>query len=222
MEQGHRATICSPSVIFKTHCSAAVGTSRALISSCLSQGGSSSAFDFSLHLRCPTSSRWPSAPHLPSASRPSCPLPCGMPTGGARVEWARRDSLLVWKTSHVQAEFILGYSTGATIQHDRAERSLRWGEHRRSGAKQAQLGTVLGPLRRSPGRAKQSRHSTGLEELSGRGRHCPRKTASCTYTAAARAANKAAESLRTAALCSCHRSTGSGCRENKKTTATTT
>lgn len=145
-----------------------------------------------------------------------------MPAGRARAERARRDSLLVWKTSHVQAEFILGYSTGATIQHDRTEQSLRWGEHRCSGAKQAQLGMVLGPLRSSPGRAKQSRHSTGLEELPGRGRHCPCKTASCTYTAAARAANKAAESLRTAALCSCHHSTGSGCRENNKTTTTTT
>lgn len=145
-----------------------------------------------------------------------------MPAGGVRAERARRDSLLVWKTSHVQAEFILGYSAGATIQHDRAEQSLRWGEHCRSGVKQAQLGTVLSPLRSSPGRAKQSRHSGGLEELPGRGRHCPCKTASCTYTAAARAANKAAESLRTAALHSCHRSTGSGCGENNKTTATTT
>lgn len=127
-----------------------------------------------------------------------------------------RDSLLLWKTSHVRAEFILGYSTGVTKQHNCAEQSLHRGEHRCSGTKQARLDTVIGPLRSSAGRAKQSRHSTGLEELLGRGRHCPCKTASRTYTAAARAANKAAESLRTAALRSCHRSTGSGCGGNQQ------
>lgn len=93
--------------------------------------------------------------HLPgTSSAPSDPA-AGCPP--EQRERACRDSLLLWKTSHVQTKFILGYSTGATIQHDHAEQSLRWGEHRCPGTKQAQQGTVLGPLRSSPGRAKQSR-----------------------------------------------------------------
>lgn len=93
--------------------------------------------------------------HLPGTSPAPFDPAAGCPP--EQRERACRDSLLLWKTSHVQIKFILGCSTGATIQHDHAEQSLRWGEHRCPGTKQAQQGTVLGPLRSSPGRAKQTR-----------------------------------------------------------------
>lgn len=89
--------------------------------------------------------------------------------------------------------------------------------------------SIATPARSRPSWARPSVLSgAALEEQSragtaqDRGQHRPCATASCTYTAAARAANKAAESLRTAALRSCHRSTGSGCGENNKTATTTT
>lgn len=74
----------------------------------------------------------------------------------------------------------------------RAQRSRRWG--------QAQPGTAT-PEQPWKSRAARSRAAErGLEEFPGGGRHRPRKTASRTYTATAGAANKAAESLRAAAL----------------------
>lgn len=118
------------------------------------QGGSSPAFDFGLHLLCPWSSSWPSSGQLPSTTRPGR----GMPAGAARAGPPR--SLLLWKTSHVQSKFILGYSTAATIRHDRAERSLRRGERERESIaardEQARQGTVLGAVRSGPGGAERS------------------------------------------------------------------
>lgn len=84
-EQGHRGTTCSPSVISQD---TLLGR-RVFTSSCLFQGGSSSAFDFSLHLRwVPHEQLLAACPAPPSASTPSCPRPCGMPAGGARAERA--------------------------------------------------------------------------------------------------------------------------------------
>lgn len=157
------------------------------------QGGSSPAFDFGLHLLCPWSSSWPSSGQLPSTTRPGR----GMPAGAARAGPPR--SLLLWKTSHVQSKFILGYSTAATIRHDRAERSLRRGERERERA------SLPGTSR--PGRARcWAPSGAALEEQSGAGRAepgpgslgqgpavSPQTAGSRTYAAAARAANKAAE-----------------------------
>lgn len=151
----------------------------------LKEGVSSSAFDFGLHLGALRAApgRLPGTSPAPADPAAGCPL--------EQRERARRDSLLLWKTSHVQSKFILGYSTGATIQHDHAERSLRWGEHRCPGTKQAQQGTVLGPLRSSP--EEQSGAQGWARSGAGAGSVPVRQPASRTYTAAARAANKAAE-----------------------------
>lgn len=74
----------------------------------------------------------------------------------------------------------------------RAQRSRRWG--------QAQPGTATPEQPWKSRAARSGAAERGLEEFPGGGRHCPCKTASCTYTATAGAANKAAESLRAAAL----------------------
>lgn len=82
----------------------------------------------------------------------------------SRPQDARRSSesgpaetLLLWKTSHVQRKFILGYSTGATIQHDHAEQS------------------IAAPGRSRPSRARSSVLSgAALEERSGAERAEPR------------------------------------------------
>lgn len=120
--------------------------------------------------------------HLPGTS----PAPSD-PAAGCLLEQrerACRDSLLLWKTSHVQSKFILGYSTEATIQHDHAERSLRWGERAslpRDGAGPAGHGPRSSPKQPWKSRPEQSRQSPGLGSLPGRGRQCPRKTASLPH-----------------------------------------
>lgn len=69
------------------------------------QGGSSSAFDFGLHLRCPTSSSWPSAWHLPSTIRPGR----RMPAGAARAGLPRLTAPLENKSRANQVHFRLFY-----------------------------------------------------------------------------------------------------------------
>lgn len=171
------------------------------------QGGSSPAFDFGLHLLCPWSSSWPSSGQLPSTTRPGR----GMPAGAARAGPPR--SLLLWKTSHVQSKFILGYSTAATIRHDRAERSLRRGEREREREREHRCPGRAGPAGhgagRRPERPWRSRAERGGQSPgrahSGRGRRCPRRPRGPARTRPLPGRQTKLRSLRTAAPGSCHR-----------------
>lgn len=203
-----------PPALFWTRRSVAAGTGRALASSRFPQGGSTSPFDFALYRGCPASSRRPCVPHPPSGSsrRAGRPLrrrrgagPAALP---ARLENKSRASRVHFRrfpSSHRPAP-----PCGAQSIAARRPGRPGWARPVLSGAALAgrsRAGTARG--RRSCGAA------AGTVPV--------RQPASRTYTAAARAANKAAGSLRTAALHgSCHRSTGSGCGENNRTATAAT
>lgn len=156
-----------PSAILKTHCWAAVGTSRVLTSSCFSEGGSSSAFDFSLHVRCPTSSRWPAAPRHPSPGRPcgraGCPPeerePSGLPRLTARLENKSRAS---------RVHFRLFYRSHHPAQPCRAEPVLGRASLLQGQAGPAGHGTPSSPEQPWKSKAEQAQHRTGASTIPAR------------------------------------------------------
>lgn len=96
--------------------------------------------------------RLPGTSPAPSEPAAGCPP--------EQRERARRDSLLLWKTSHVQSKFILGYSTGATIQHDHAEQSIA--APGRSRPSRARSSVLSGAALEERSRAERAEPRAGL------------------------------------------------------------
>ena len=159
-EQGHRGTICSPSVTVTTHCSPAAGTSRALPSSCFSQGGSSSAFDFGLHLWCPTSGRWPCAPACPVPADPAAVRDAPRRSQG-RAGPPRLTARLENKSRASRVHFRLFYGSHHPARPCRAEPALGrasplWGK-----AGPAGHGPRSSPEQPWKSKAERARHKAG-------------------------------------------------------------